>query len=63
MRTCAGVACAAACAAAVLLAAVAAVHRARAAYLSLATFHVYFELAALAFLLCRGARVARGRAR
>lgn len=56
----AGVACALACSAAVLLAAFAAVHRARAAYLSLATFHVYFELAALAFLACRGARVSRG---
>lgn len=57
----AGVAFAAACSAAVLLAAFAAVHRARSAYLSLATFHVYFELAALAFLTCRGARLSRGR--
>lgn len=57
----AGVACAAACAVAVLLAAVAAVHRARATYLSLATFHVYLELACLAFFVCRGARVARAR--
>jgi hypothetical protein len=56
----AGLACAVACSAAVLLAAFAAVHRARATYLSLATFHVYFELAALAFLACRGARVSRG---
>lgn len=56
----AGVAGALACSAAVLLAAFAAVHRARSAYLSLATFHVYFELAALAFLAFRGARVSRG---